>query len=75
MMQLPKPIKFQWTGKIIEIAGVKYVYRKVNEDVLNIYDLKSYEAALKDPNIVPVQIGTYETNERGQKVFRQLVNK
>ncbi len=68
-------VSIKWTGKIIEIAGVKYVYRKVNEDVLNIYDLKSYEAALKDPNIVPVQIGTYETNERGQKVFRQLVNK
>jgi hypothetical protein len=63
----------EWTGKPVTINGVKYVYRKINNDLYNIYDLKSYEAALKDPTVVPVQIGTYETNERGQKVFKQIV--
>jgi hypothetical protein len=65
----------EWRGKPITINGVKYVYRRISDKVLNIYDLKSYEAALRDPNIVPIQVGTYETNERGEKVFRQLVNK
>jgi hypothetical protein len=65
----------EWKGKPVTINGVKYVYRRISDKVLNIYDLKSYEAALTDPSIVPVQIGTYETNERGEKVFKQLVNK
>jgi hypothetical protein len=68
-------IAIEWRGKPVTINGVKYVYRRISDKVLNIYDLKSYEAALKDPSIVPVQIGTYETNERGEKVFKQLVTK
>jgi hypothetical protein len=68
-------IAIEWKGKPVTINGVKYVYRRISDKVLNIYDLKSYEAALSDPNIVPIQVGTYETNERGEKVFRQIVNK
>jgi hypothetical protein len=68
-------IAIQWVGKPVTINGVKYVYRRISDKVLNIYDLKSYEAALNDPSIVPVQVGTYEMNEKGEKVFRQLVNK
>ena len=63
----------EWVGKPVTINGVKYVYRRISDKVINIYDLKSYEAALEDPSVIPVQVGTYETNERGQKVFKQLV--
>jgi hypothetical protein len=66
-------IAIEWTGKLITIGDKKYVYRRMNDKVLNIYDLKSYQAALADPTIVPVQIGTYEVNENGEKVFKQLV--
>ena len=68
-------VAIEWVGKPITIAGVKYVYRRISNDVLNIYDFKSYEAALTNPNIIPVQVGTYEVNERGERVFRQLVTK
>jgi hypothetical protein len=68
-------IAIEWVGKPVTINGVKYVYRRISDKVLNIYDLKSYEAALTDPSIVPVQVGTYEMNEKGEKIFRQLVNK
>ena len=68
-------IAIKWVGKPVTINGVKYVYRRISDKVLNIYDFKSYEAALTDPTIVPVQIGTYETNERGERVFKQIVNK
>jgi hypothetical protein len=68
-------VAIEWVGKLVTINGVKYVYRKINDQIINIYDLKSYEAALKDPSVVPVQVGTYEKNEKGQRVFRQLVNK
>ena len=66
-------VAIEWVGKPVTIFGVKYVYRRVSDNVLNIYDLKSYEAALKDSSIAPVQVGTYETDKKGQRVFRQLV--
>ena len=66
-------VAIEWVGKPVTISGVKYVYRRVSDSVLNIYDLKSYEAALKDPSIAPVQVGTYETDKKGQRVFKQLV--
>ena len=65
----------EWKGKPITINGTEYVYRRINSDLLNIYDKKSYEKALTDSTIIPVQIGTLETNERGEKVFKQLVTK
>ena len=45
----------------------------MSKKLLNIYDKSSYEAALKDPQIIPLQIGTLETNEKGEQVFKQLV--
>lgn len=63
----------EWTGKPVTIHGVEYVYRRINANVLNIYDKKSYEAALQDSSIVPVQVGTLEKNDKGQQVFKALV--
>ena len=68
-------IEIEWKGKPITINGIEYVYRRINSNVLNIYNKKSYEDALTDPTIVPVQIGTLEKNERGEQVFKQLVTK
>ncbi len=64
----------EWKGKPIKINGVDYVYRIVDKNTLNVYDLKSYKAALKDPNIIPVQVGVIEKNDKGEDVFRLLVN-
>jgi hypothetical protein len=63
----------QWTGKPIRLNGVDYVYRRISKKVLNIYDKASYEAALLDPSIIPLQIGTLEKNDAGEDVFKQLV--
>ena len=63
----------QWTGKPIRLNGVDYVYRRMSKKVLNIYDRPSYEAALLDPSIIPLQIGTLEKNDEGEDVFKQLV--
>ena len=65
----------EWTGKPINIYGVDYVYRRISSTVLNIYDKKSYEAALADPTIIPLQVGTLEKNDRGENVFKALVVK
>ena len=63
----------EWSGKPIRLNGVDYVYRRMSKKVLNIYDKASYEAAMLDPNIIPLQIGTLEKNEAGEDVFKQLV--
>ena len=68
-------VAIEWVGKAITLNGVDYVYRRINANLLNIYDKSSYEAALNDPSIVPLQIGTLKTNERGEKVFDQLVTR
>ena len=63
----------KWTGKSITIMGTEYIYKRINPKLLNIYDKSTYEQAIKDSSIVPLQIGTVEINERGQEVFKQLV--
>ena len=63
----------EWKGKPITIHGVEYVYRRINQNVLNIYDKKSYMAALDDPSIIPLQVGTLEKNDRGENVFKAVV--
>jgi len=64
----------EWSGKPIRLNGVDYVYRRISKRVLNIYDKASYEAALRDPTIIPLQIGTLEKNDAGEDVFKQLVS-
>jgi hypothetical protein len=66
-------VAIEWVGKPVTLNGIKYVYRRMSKNVLNIYDKDSYEAALKDPSIIPLQVGTLETNEKGEQVFKQLV--
>jgi hypothetical protein len=73
---LANKVAVEWEGKPVTINGVKYVYRRISDSVLNIYDFKSYEDALRDPSIAPVQVGTYEIDKKtGKRVFRELVNK
>jgi len=67
-------VAIEWTGEVIQFAGVDYIGRRINKKLFYMYDKKSYEAALKDPTIIPIQIGTLEVNERGEYVFKQLVS-
>ena len=64
----------QWTGKPIRLNGIDYVYRRMSKSLLNIYDKATYEAAILDPTVIPLQIGTLEKNDAGQDVFKQLVS-
>lgn len=62
----------EWTGRIIKIGDTEYVSRRINDYVINLYDVKSYKAALNDPSIVPLQVGTLEKNNRGDSVFKAI---
>ena len=59
-------VAVEWVGKSITINGTEYVYRRINKSTLNIYDKSSYLQGN------PVQIGTYEINEQGEKVFKLI---
>ena len=63
----------QWVGKSIKLNDVVYVYRRMSETLFNIYDKASYEAALEDSSIIPLQIGTLEKNNKGEYVLKELV--
>jgi hypothetical protein len=66
-------VAIEWTGKPITINGVEYVYRRSSPNVLDLYDKEIYMNALKDPSISPLKVGTYEVNERGEKVLKLQV--
>jgi len=65
--------KIEWEGFPIRIGDKDYVYRNMSKNVMNIYDRASYEEALRGEGVQPVQIGTLEINEKGQRIFKTLV--
>jgi hypothetical protein len=66
-------VEIEWTGKPITINGVDYIYKRVGKDVMDLYDKEIYKKALNDNTIAPLKVGTYEINERGEKVLKLLV--
>jgi hypothetical protein len=65
--------KIEWEGKPITLNGTEYVYKRISPTKLNIYDKDSYLAALENADVMPVQIGTLEINEKREQIFKQLV--
>jgi len=65
--------QIEWEGKPITLNGIEYVYRRISPKKLNIYDKNSYLDALENTEIIPVQIGTLEINDKNEQVFKQLV--
>ncbi len=64
--------KLEWKGKLVTINSIEYVYRRIDKNTLNIYDKTSYEQALENSDISPIQVGTLETNEHGEQVFKSI---
>ena len=65
-------VEGEWVGKPITINGVEYVYRRSSKDVLDLYDKETYKQALEDASVQPLKVGTYEINERGEKVLKLI---
>ena len=63
--------KITWKGKPITISNIEYIYKRINDNLLNIYDKNSYMEALKNPNVEPLLIGTLETTD-GKRVFKPI---
>ena len=62
----------EWKGKEVTISGKKYIYRKMNDRLGNLYDYDSYLQALEKPGFEPVMVGTVETNNKGQQVVKKV---
>jgi hypothetical protein len=62
----------EWKGKEVTISGKKYIYRKMNERLGNLYDYDSYLQALEKPGFEPVMVGIVETNNKGQQVVKKV---
>ena len=65
-------VAVEWVGKPLAINGVEYIYRRSSKDVLELYDKEIYLRALEDPSVQPLKVGTYEINERGEKVLKLI---
>ena len=65
--------KIEWSGVEVAIQGVKYISRKMNPKLYNIYDYDSYMTAVSSGRGEPRLIGTLEINEKGQKSFKTLI--
>ena len=65
--------KVEWSGVDVTIQGVKYISRKINSKLFNIYDYDSYMTAVSSGRGEPRMVGTLEINEKGQKSFKTLV--
>ena len=66
-------VAIEWAGKPITINGVEYIYKRVDKDVLDLYDKEIYKKALQDNTIIPLKVGTYELNKNGERVLKLLV--
>jgi hypothetical protein len=65
-------VAIEWVGKPITINGVEYIYKRISRDVLDLYDKETYKRALEDSSIQPLKVGTYEINERGERVLKLI---
>ena len=65
-------VAIEWAGKPITINGVEYIYRRVGKDVMDLYDKEIYKKALEDASVTPLKVGTYELNERGERVLKLI---
>ena len=62
----------QWKGKEIPLLGKTYIYRKIDKNRGNIYDLESYKQAEVTPGIDPILIGTLEKMPDGNMKFTKI---
>lgn len=62
----------QWKGKEIPLLGKIYIYRKIDKNRGNIYDLDSYKQAEKIPGLQPILIGTLEKMPNGDMKYTKI---
>ena len=62
----------EWTGKTIKLGHTWYVFRRISDNLFELYDKDIYEKSVKDPTIEPLKVGTYELNSKGEVVVKLI---
>lgn len=70
--QINKLPPLEWRGREATIHGKTYIYRKINENLDNLYDVESYHRALEVPGVLPTLIATMERGRNGKKVLKEI---
>jgi len=65
-------VEKEWSGKTIKLGHTWYVYKRIHDQLFELYDKDIYERATKDPSIEPLKVGTYEINSKGEIVVKLI---
>lgn len=65
--------KIEWSGVEVNIKNKKYISRKMNPKLYNIYDYNSYIDVVSSGKGEPRLVGTLEVTDKGQQIFKTLV--
>jgi hypothetical protein len=65
-------MKIEWIGKSVTINGVEYIYKRINDFTLDLYNKETYMNALEDESVVPLKVGSLITNEKGVQVLKMI---
>ena len=62
----------QWRGRTYNFRGKQFIYREIDQNIGNLYDMESYYQALENPNISPLLVAVEE--KRNGKFIIKSVN-
>ena len=62
----------QWRGRTYNFRGKQFIYREIDQNTGNLYDMESYYQALENPNISPLLVAVEE--KRNGKFIIKSVN-
>jgi hypothetical protein len=65
--------KIEWSGVEVNIKNKKYISRKMNPKLYNIYDYNSFMDVVSTGKGEPRLIGTVEITDKGQQIFKTIV--
>jgi hypothetical protein len=65
-------MKIEWAGKSVTINGVEYIYKRINDFTLDLYNKETYMNALEDESVVPLKVGSLITNEKDEHVLKLI---
>ena len=61
----------KWRGRLYEFRGKQYIYREMDQNIANLYDMESYYQSLENPNIEPLLVAI-EEKKNGKIIIKSV---
>jgi len=61
----------QWRGRTYNFRGKQFIYREIDQNTGNLYDMESYYQALENPNISPLLVAV-EEKKNGKFIIKSV---